>query len=515
MLLTRTLPRLAPTTVRRPRLERWLESHANMPLRVIVGPAGTGKTTLALQHVSATESLAAYCALPEDAGAKDVIASIAGAVNLAKPPATYVELLVAVRRAAERPLVLVIDDVDYANDEGRAMLHKLVENIPENVSLIYCSRTREAVDAKRWVARGLASMCDARRLAFDVSEISSFADACGVTYSSAEVSRLLEESDGWAIVLTGAVRAAAEDERSLYEAYDRWRAMYGEVFLDFVIGDAERANDEDRALVQALMHGRDLTDDGALHRLESRGLFVINDGGVLRPFKALQQARSVPVNDVDTSIPMVVRMLGRFSVSINGREVEWIRRRDQQIVKYLLVRQGASATRAELAETFWPHVEKQLASQSVRTACSNIRKAIANVVGYARVDRYFRASNTIMIDLSTVVTDAGRFAAHAMAGDAAYDEDNLDEAIQHYEASEKIYAGRLYDEDAVEPWFAPNAKSLEDRLGLILERLAEAMYAKGDLKHASEYAYRAKLIHPDQPAVLRLLTRIKDHPRPA
>ena len=515
MLLTRTLPRLAPTTVRRPRLERWLAAHANMPLRIVVAPAGTGKTTLALQHVGSTEALAAYCAMPDDAGPNDVIAAIAAAFNLSKVPATYVELLVAMRRAAEKPLTLAVDDVDHANAEGRALLLKLVENLPENVSLIYCSRTREAVDAKRWVARGLASMCDARRLAFDPSEVTTFADACGVSHASAEVSRLLEESDGWAIVVAGAVRAAAEDERSLYEAYDRWRALYGEVFLDFVIGDAERASDEDRALVQTLVHGREIADDGALHRLESRGLFVINDGGVLRPFKALQQARSVPVNDVDTSIPMVVRMLGRFSVSINGREIEWVRRRDQQIVKYLLVRQGASATRAELADTFWPRVEKQLASQSVRTACSNIRKAIANVVGYARVDRYFRASNTILIDLSTVVTDAGRFTAHAMAGDAAYEAGNLQEAIQHYEASEKIYAGRLYDEDAVEPWFAQNAKALEDRLGVILERLAEAMYAKGDLKHASEYAYRAKLIHPDQPGVLRLLTRIKDHPRPA
>lgn len=515
MLLTRSLPRLAPTTVRRPRLERWLATHAGLSVRLLVAPAGTGKTTLVLQYLHSISGLGAYCALPERASADDVIASVATALNLAKMPATYVELLVAMRRAASEPLVLVVDELDHADEHGRALALKLVENLPENVSLIYCSRTRDSVDAKRWVARGFGAMCDARRLAFDLSEVAQFADATGVTYSNAEVSRLVEETDGWAIVVTGAVRAAAEDERSLYEAYDRWRAMYGEVFLDFVIADTERASAQDRALVQTLIYGKGIADEAALHRLESQGLFVINDGGVLRPFKATHQARSVPVNDVDTSIPMVVRMLGRFSVSINGREVEWVRRRDQQIVKFLLVRQGAAATRAEIAAAFWPGVEKQLAAQSVRTACSNIRKALAGAVGYARVDRYFRASNTIVVDLSTVVTDAGRFTAHAMAGDSAYAADNLSEAMQHYEAAEKIYAGRLYDEDAVEPWFAEHARSLEDRLGVVLERLAEAAYAKGDIKHAAEYAYRAKLIHPDQPGVLRLLTRITDRTRPA
>jgi DNA-binding SARP family transcriptional activator len=496
-------------------LERWLNTHAGLPVRLIIAPAGTGKTTLALQYVSATSALGAYCALPEHATPADFIASVASALNLAKTPPTYVELLVAMRRAATKPLELVIDDVDHADDEARALALKLVENLPENISLIYCSRTRDSVDAKRWVARGLAAMCDARRLAFDASEVALFADACGVTYSNAEISRLLDESDGWAIVTTGAVRAAEENERSLCEAYDRWRAAYGEVFLDFVIADAERATPEDHALVQTLIYGKGIADEKALPRLESRGLFVINDGGVLRPFKALHQARSVPVHDVETSIPLVARMLGRFSVSISGREVEWIRRRDQQIVKYLLVRQGASATRAEIAALFWPGVEKQLASQSVRTACSNIRKALASVVGYSRVDRYFRASHTILIDLSTVVTDAGRFTAHAMAGDSTYAAGDMLEATQHYEAAEKIYAGRLYDEDAVEPWFAQSARALEERLGLVLERLAEAAYAKGDIKHAAEYAYRAKLIHPDQPGVLRLLSRITDQSRPA
>jgi DNA-binding SARP family transcriptional activator len=508
LLLTQALPRLPARRVRRPRLERRLAADATLPVRLIVGPPGSGKTTLALACV-AEAPIGAYCALPPDCSAEDFVVALAQALDLAEPPKNYAELLVVLRRLASQPLELVIDDLDHARSDARVLASKLIDDLPQNVSLIYCARGRDAVDAKQWISRGLGSLCDARRLAFDATELASLCDAHGVPYSNADVARLLEESDGWAIVIGGAVRAASEDERSLSDAYERWRMRYGEVFLDFILGELEDAESEDVAIVQALIQGRGVDDRSALHRLEARGLFVYNDGGVMRPFKALQHARAIPIHNVDTSIPMVVRMLGRFSVSIQGREVEWVRRRDQQIVKYLLLRQGASATRTELAATFWPRVEKQLAAQSVRTACSNIRKAIASVVGYARVERYFRASTTITIDLSSVVTDVGRFTAHAMAGDGSYDAAKFDDAVLHYLAAEKIYSGRLYDEDAIEPWFAQNAHALEDRLGVILERLAEDAYGKGDLKHAAEYAYRAKLIRPEQPGVLRLLSRLK------
>ncbi|MDE2481757.1 MAG: hypothetical protein KGN02_06170 [bacterium] len=513
MLLSPNLPRLAPTTVRRPRLERWLASNAELPVRLLVAPPGSGKTTLALQYV-VQAPLGAYGALPENADAEQFVRCVERALGLTRI-GSYVELLVALRRVAERPLVLAIDDLDLAGVGARELAMKLVENVPEGVSLVYCSRTRGAVDAKQWVARGIGAICDARRLAFDVSEIGQLADAARVPYAHAESARLFDESDGWAIVVGGAIRAAAEDERSLADAYERWRANYGEIFLDFVHARLERAQPEERAFVHALIGGKMLDDPDALHRLEAEGLFVLNDGGVIRPLRALHQARAVPVHDVDTSIPMIVRMLGRFAVSIHGREVEWVRRRDAQIVKFLLVRQGASATRAEIAAAFWPRVERALATQSVRTACSNIRKALAAVVGYARVDRYFRAGTTIAIDLSSVVTDVGRFTAHAMAGDTAHAAGSTDEAAQHYQAAEKIYAGRLFDEDAVEPWFEDAAAALEDRFGLVLERLAEHAFANGDMQHAAEYAYRARLIRPNQDGALRLLATIKSRSRPA
>lgn len=512
-MLTRDLPRLAPRTVRRARLERRLAVDGRTPVRLIVAPSGCGKTTLALQHLN-TVGVGAYCAVPPDASPQALVAAICASLGL-MPAANYVAMLVAMRVVAKEPLELVIDDVDHASEPARAMLTKLVENVPENISLLYCMRARDAVDAKNWLTKGLASLTDASRLAFDANDLAQLCDAYRVPYSHADISRLIDESDGWAVVVSGAVRACAEDERSLGEAYERWRARFGQVFLDFVLSEAETADPEDYARVQTLVYGRPLESESALRHLEATGLFVFNDGGRIRPFKALQFGRSVPLADVETSIPMVVRMLGRFGANIHGTDIQWVRRRDQQIVKYLLLHQGASATRAELIAAFWPGIERQLAAQSLRTACSNIRKAIASVVGYARVERYFRAGATIAIDLSNVVTDVGRFTAHAVAGDAAFEGGHVEEAAMHYAAAEKMYAGRLYDEDALEPWFAHHAQRLEDQLGRVLERLAEHAYAHADLKHAAEYAYRARLIQPDRPGLVHLLAKLDSRRHPS
>ncbi|HTU83046.1 MAG TPA: AAA family ATPase [Candidatus Acidoferrales bacterium] len=517
MFLASPAVRLAPKTLRRPRLERWLSGQASLPVRFVVAPPGMGKTTLLIQYLQSVEHPSAYCALEPDATPSKLYAAIGAALNLRKPPASEIDVLVALRQAAAAAsLELAVDDADNATPETLAVLSKLIESVPDGVGLMYAGRSREALDTARWISAGLGALCDARRLALDRSDIATLADASAVGYSHADVARLLDESDGWAVVVSGAVRAAVEDERSLHDAYDHWRNAYGEVFLDFVVSHLRNAGDEDRALVQSLINGIGVNDADALRRLEARGLFAINDGTGVRPLRAVQQARAVPTKGVETSVPMVVRMLGRFGVQIAGRNVEWVRRRDQQIVKYLLLRPGATATRQELATMFWPGANRQLAMQSVRTACSNIRKAIAGAVGYARVDRYFRASdNVIVIDLGNVVTDVGRFTAHAMAGDASYDRGDPADAATHYQAAEKIYAGRLLEDDAPETWFAQQAATLDDRFALVLERLAESAYDAGDIKHAAEYAYRAKLINPDQPQLVRLLSQMKESSKPA
>ena len=509
MIRTRRLPRVAPSTVRRSRLERWLATHVAVPLRLLVAPAGSGKSTLLLKYLPNSTVDAGYCALPEGTSAANFLELVSGALSLPRAPHSYDDLIALLRADITAPTELAIDDVDNAVPEAIEYLKQLVEDAPEHLTFIYSSRSRDAIDAKRWVARGLGVLADHRRLAFDPAETELLAETCGVPCTHLEIGRLLEESEGWAIVVSGAVRAAAEDSRSLSDAYEHWRVRYGQVFTEFIAADLDRAPEEDRALVRSLIAGATIDDRERLRRLEAQGLFVIADDDDYRPFRPIRQLRGrVRLAPSARLSPLIVRMFGRFDAQIDGTDINWIRRRDQQFIKYLLLKPTGSATRAELASVFWPDADRQLAAQSVRTACSNIRKAIAAMVGYACVDLYFRADPDVSLDLTNVVADVRRFSAHVADGDAAFDRGDVQEAAVHYRAAEELYNGRLLDGDAPEPWFTAQAQILEEQYVIVLERLAQTAFDEGDMKSASDYAYRVQKVRPDATGLVKMLGRI-------
>ena len=516
MIRTRTWPRVAPSTVRRARLERWLGTHVSTPLRLLVAAAGSGKTTLLLKYLPNSTVDAAYCALPLGASPAAMYDVVGAALDLPRVPASYDELIQALRQSITRPTELAVDDVDNGAPETLMQLRRLVEDAPENLTFIYASRSRAALDAKTYIARGLAVLCDHRRLAFDSAETEILAETCSVPCTHLEISRLLEESEGWAVVVSGAVRAAAEDGRSLSDAYDHWRGRYGQLFTEFIAADLDRAGEEDRALVRGLIAGATVEDQDRLQRLEVQGLFVIADDAGYRPYRPLRQLRGrVRLSPSARLSPLIVRMFGRFEAQIEGQDIKWMRRRDQQIIKYLLLKPNGSASRNELADVFWPDTDRQLASQSVRTACSNIRKAIAAIVGYACVDLYFHADPDVSIDLTNVVADARRFIAHVTDGDSSFERGDALEAAVHYRAAEELYGGRLLDGDAPEAWFMNQAGVLEERYVIVLERLAQASFDAGDMKSASEYAYAVQKLRPDAAGLVKMLGRIAPQYRSA
>ncbi len=505
MTLTRTLPRLAPSTVRRPRLERWLAAHAGIPVRLLIAPSGFGKTTLLLKYIPESPISVGYCALPPGCGPAALFAALTAGLALPRVPQSFDDAI-ALLKDFRGPVELIVDDADNATPQAIAHLQRLVERAPENMSFVYAARARDALDAKTWIARGLAVLCDSRKLAFDAAETQLLAEACGVAHSDADVSRLLEESDAWAIVLSGAVRCAAEDGRSLNSAFENWRARYGQLFTEFIAAELESAAEEDRAVLRGIMAGALPDDEERLRQLEAAGLFVIDDAGGCRPLRPIRHLRGGRVRSPQTQLaPMSARMLGHFEVRIGGSEIAWIRKRDQQIVKYLLLKPSASATRTELASIFWPDADRQLAAQSVRTACSNIRKAIAAITGYAVVERYFRADPDVALELSLVAADVRRFGAHVADGDSAFDRGDVEEAGARYRAAEELYAGRLLEADAPEPWFAAHAQLLEDRYVIVLERLAQLAFDEGDMKGAADYAYRVAQLRPDSEGLVKML----------
>jgi len=492
MVVTPSLPKLAPATVRRPRIDAWLAKHICTPLRMVVGPPGSGKTTAVAGFLANGDTRTAYVRAENDESAQSLRARLAAALGLGQID-TYPSFIDALRRCG--PCQLALDEIDKANADMLDEIAHLVEDAPKDVSLIYLAQSRTVIDAGRLVARGLAAILDAETLAFNAEDITRLADSAGVSFTPFDVGRLLEETEGWPVVVSCVIREAGDRNATLAGAYDRWRQCGGRHFADYIKSETDTQNAFLRTAFHAVMNGGKSENDDQLAALESRGLFVRYIDGEYQPYRVVLQfiagsARATTPPATSSGALLTVRMFGRFQASIGDRPIEWIRRRDAQLFKYLLLLPKGAASRHDLRRQFWPDAEAQLATQSLRTACSNIRRAVAVIVGYDNVDRYFSTHGDISVNLANTVLDTRRFTAHIADGDHELDQSNIREAITHYRAAENLYSGELLSGDYPEPWYAARAAMYSALYVGTLERLADLYAQIGDVPLSRKYRER-------------------------
>ncbi len=503
------LPKLAPALIERPRLIGWLQRNAGLPLRLVTAPAGSGKTTAIAQYLAGSNDRAAYVKIAQDEAPAAFWPRLGSMLEMHPAPKNYGEFLGRLHKQA--PCELTFDEFDRASPALLAELNEIVCDSPASIRFIYVGQSRIAIDAERLITQGFAGALDAADLAFDTLEIARLADLCNVRHTEEDVAGLLTESDGWPIVIAGAVREAAARSGNLAGAYEAWCRQGGRHFSGYIASVLRHTSEFHRAAFRYAMRTTDPAErDEQLAMLEARGLFVRYRDGRYEPMRVarrffIDEARPEPGIQTPVSM-MMVRMFGRFEATIEGDPVEWIRRRDQQLFKYLLLKPNGTATRNEVRDAFWPEAEPHQAMQSLRTAASNIRKAIASVAGYELVDQYFfTRGNEIVVNLSNVVIDVRRFSAHAHDGDGELERGNPREAMAHYRAAEDIYGGELLCGEYPEPWYAPRAEMYKAIFMTVLERLAELYYEEGADRRARQYAARVIELQPQNLRMRRLL----------
>lgn len=467
------MSRMGPSVVRRAGIEEWLGRFKDVPVRFLIAPPGYGKTMALLGYLRHCTENGRYTVIPAAADDHAVWSGIANALDSDLQLHTHDEVVRALASLAPLELALDCDSVPEAN--GSAAIAQLIDDLPDDVSLLIACRSRSAFQVGRLVAQGTASLCDAERLAFDASGIRHLAETCSVSYGHADVLRMLEVTDGWPHVVASAIRKAAEDNIGLAQAFENWRLRHGHLFNEFVADSLKHVAEKEADLVLKLMSGSYLEDRQQLQALEEQGLFVVHTADGYRPLRALSRSRLYDRygRRVATATPMKVRLFGWFRAEIDRRPIEWVRRRDRQLFKYLALQPNGTVSRAELGQVFWPGAEKHLVAQSLRTACSNIRKAIAQIVGFDQVESYFRAGDDLALDLENVIIDVNGFMAHANDGDEQYERGEVRAAHAHYRSAERLYRGNLLIGDAHESWVAALAPDLERRHVVVAERLAE------------------------------------------
>ena len=349
---------------------------------------------------------------------------------------------------------VLIDGADQLAPDG---FDALLQHAAESGSprLVLAGHARNHLRVHTLVARGEAELLDASVLAFDAAETAALAHALGVEAQSEDVEHILHATEGWAVAVSWTLRDAARAGRSLCGAFDIWAEANGHLVREFI--EASVGGDaEPDAFASVLTASSYDHVQPVLLRLEALGYPIARTRQGLRPYRLLRwiaaPAERAPSEETDARL--LLTLFGRFSCRAGGRDVGFVRRRDQNVLVYLALSPQGRVERAELATTFWPDVPAAIASQGVRSTLSRLRRAIASASG-RNADWYLRTGVIVALDLEHVIVDARRFADHAQRGMAAEERGDYDEARRHYVLAERLRVGDLLRSEAIEPLLEP------------------------------------------------------------
>jgi hypothetical protein len=448
------IPKIARDAVRRRAVEGWLAAHRTARVRLVLAPAGAGKTTALVLWARAQQDPVRWLDLPPGCSA-DAFERLFSAAT-GSPPATFA--------ASKHEHVVVVDQVDDISPEARELLRCAVADGPESTRFVVLARAANV----RAVVGPDACIADPALFRFDAAELHALCESDRVAFAPAEIELALQMTNGWVTALAETVRATPPGPMPLGDAVKEWRNGGGNAVRSIVDRELELAGPQDAALLAGVLAQPQLATHEQLVALSRSGLFVdVVDGRpVLNPVVAASgrdgaRGRLRAGDERDTERASLT-LFGSFRMTLQGVEVKFARRRDRQIVQYLALAPGGRATRSELYETFWPRADRDARSQSLRTACSMIRSSIARCVDRENVDRYFRVEGgSVLLDFDRLTCDLFAFEADvARATDAELAGDSP-RARSAWAAASAQYTAPLLEDEPAAAWIARRAEQVD------------------------------------------------------
>jgi len=182
-----------------------------------------------------------------------------------------------------------------------------------------------------------------------------------------------------------------------------------------------------------------------------------------------------------------------------------VRRRARQLLGYLLLQVGYTASREAACAALWPGADPDAARVNLRATLHDLRR-ILDRPGAEGAESAIRGSNGALALRSGAVAwfDLPVFHSSLRAAGRLRDADPLS-AAERYRAAVRIYRGELFADD---PDFDPFAGPREEArrgLTLALRRLALAAFEEGDLDTSVAYLLRALAVDPVQEDAARWL----------
>ena len=377
-------------------LERLLEAHA-YSITAIVAPAGFGKTT-AIRHMLAVVSAPIFIKVPAPCTLQQFMYEFARNCSnrfpsMKTPPDTLPSALDDTNQAIDVFLAwtlvhlkdaectIAIDDVQNAEaSEGIiSFLVRLVDATKSHLKWILASRTRGSLPITRWQAYGDSDApISADDLRITIGEAVELARSFNSPATQADLQRWLEQTNGFAVPLTFAIRTSANKEkaesimdrtRSItfdYLAEQIWNSLAPDdrLFLEIAsfLPPVHVHYLEQVAIPTSLSRAKKLAEDIAFITLNSDSIFAMHD--LFRNFvqQQIQNTGFMALLHRRRSSADVLIGAKQFDLALrilvgsNDFEYVWsmIEAHDFKILDNSLVRSIAEAAAAAPPDSFGP-----------------------------------------------------------------------------------------------------------------------------------------------------------------
>ncbi len=204
--------RLAPpraVSIRRPRVEARLDAALVAPVVLVIGPAGSGKTTAVADYATARGAPVAWYRLaPGDReldtflGHLQRALEVAGVVDRDGQEWSHSDDVTAALDAvdSDERTIVVLDEIDELLGSSSArLLSRLAHDLPDGVRLVLCGRCEPDLDVDLLRVRGSLDEIgpdDLRFRSWEIAEL--FATAYGQPLPPDDVAELERRTGGWA-----------------------------------------------------------------------------------------------------------------------------------------------------------------------------------------------------------------------------------------------------------------------------------------------------------------------------
>lgn len=278
----------APTRLRRPELLDLLDRSADFSLTLLLAPAGFGKSTLVQQWRAhhPGRAIARLALDPADADPVRFFQRLSEALRrrvpdfdtlsynplsaeIALPPAAVAEALEQALAAAPGPLWLLLDDFQHAHTPFiQQVMALLLQRLPPQVHVVMTSRRHPDFSLSRLKLEDRLLLIDEHDLRLEAGQVQHLAGELGLALSQAQVTRLLEQTEGWMAGVRIALLVLARSGPAALDSFNGRQPELMDYFAhvvlreltpklqDFVLGTAI-LEEFDAAFCEAVLGRRD------------------------------------------------------------------------------------------------------------------------------------------------------------------------------------------------------------------------------------------------------------------